>query len=544
MAVLAAVSAALIGPNLPGARSAALVAWHGLTNGATKGTTSVTGNGSTPQGIEISTLVQVGEEEVDDPSVALFEVHSIVPTRELIAALDYFDGNTWSASAIASQPELGGFVTSLGADERRPPALSPDGPGHAKLVQVFEVAALGGHYVPTWGTPAGIDGAGHVSQDGPGGSIVSDAALRRGVAYAVSSVVANPSAVELEAVSTDTSQAQYLQLPSGLPSQVVALANRIVAGAATPYAKALKLEKYLTSSRYRYRLPTRTGPGSDSSASDYGALLTFLFKTKTGYCQQFATAFAVLARIEGLPTRLAVGFLPGSPLGHDDWQVDGSDTHAWPQVLFDQYGWIDFEPTPSTTTVGTTGPGISTTSGPPSSSTTTTTLVPPHNSKPPKTGGLTGPGGHEHGGHKGSQPPAALWLLVPLAFVAWAGTVLCRRRLAQRRSRTESRAGVLAAWAEATRVLDLAGISRRRAETCLELATRVSVAGVLSADAQIALDDLARLATSASYGAQPPGEAGLRQALSDARAVVKSARGSIARWQLVVAALDPRTIAG
>jgi hypothetical protein len=103
---------------------------------------------------------------------------------------------------------------------------------------------------------------------------------------------------------------------------------------------------------------------------------------------------------------------------------------------------------------------------------------------------------------------------------------------------------VLAAWSEAARILDLVGISRRRAETRIELATRVSLAGVLSVDAQIALEDLARLATSASYGVQPPGEAGLRQALSDARAVVRSARSSVARWQLITSALDPRTFAG
>jgi transglutaminase-like putative cysteine protease len=541
MAVLAAVAAALIGPNLPGARSAALVAWHGLGGRSTKGTTVAPGSGPAPRGIEINTLVQVGQEEVDDPSVALFQVYSSVRTLELIAAFDNFDGTSWSVSPAGRQPGPGGFATSLGADEQEPPALAADGPGHAKLVQVFKVAGLGGHYVPSWGVPVGIDDVGSVSRDGPGGSIVSGTALREGLVYAVSSAIADPSTPELEAASTDTSQSQYLQLPAGLPPRLVALADRIVSRTATPYAKALALVAYLTSSSFHYRLPSRSGLGAASSASAYSALVSFLFKSRTGYCQQFATAFAVLARIDGLPTRIAVGFQPGSPLGHDEWQVEGSDTHAWPQVLFKQYGWIDFEPTPGTTAVGTSGPGVSTTTRP-TIATSTVTTAPPHNRS--STGGATGPGTRERGAHKGSGPPAALWLVIPFALLAWAGGVLLHRRLMLTRSRAEPRAGVLAAWGEALRILDLAGIRRRRGETCLELATRVSSAGVLSEAAEVALKDLARLATSAGYAAMPPGDAGLHQAVFDAKTVGRSARRRVARWQLVVAAFDPRAFLG
>jgi hypothetical protein len=91
-------------------------------------------------------------------------------------------------------------------------------------------------------------------------------------------------------------------------------------------------------------------------------------------------------------------------------------------------------------------------------------------------------------------------------------------------------------------MLDLAGIRRRRAETYLELARRVGSAGVLSDDADLALRDLARLATTASYAAASPGPDGSRQAMEDARKVTRSARRRIARWQRVAAALDPRSL--
>ena len=114
------------------------------------------------------------------------------------------------------------------------------------------------------------------------------------------------------------------------------------------------------------------------------------------------------------------------------------------------------------------------------------------------------------------------------------------RWLRLRRSRRESRAGILAAWGEALRTLDLAGIRRRRAETYLELASRVTSTGVLSEEAELALGHLARLATTASYAASPPSEVGTRQAMSDARTVVRSARRRVAPWQRIAAALDPR----
>jgi hypothetical protein len=108
--------------------------------------------------------------------------------------------------------------------------------------------------------------------------------------------------------------------------------------------------------------------------------------------------------------------------------------------------------------------------------------------------------------------------------------------------RRESRAGILAAWGEALRTLDLAGIRRRRAETYLELARRVTSTGVLSDEAELAFRNLARLATTASYAGAPPGDFAARQATRDANTVVHSARRRIARWQRIAAALDPRSL--
>ena len=65
---------------------------------------------------------------------------------------------------------------------------------------------------------------------------------------------------------------------------------------------------------------------------------------------------------------------------------------------------------------------------------------------------------------------------------------------------------------------------------------------MLSEEAEVALRDLARLATTASYAALAPPDAGTRQALRDAKTIARSARRRVARWQRVVAALDPRSL--
>ena len=56
---------------------------------------------------------------------------------------------------------------------------------------------------------------------------------------------------------------------------------------------------------------------------------------------------AVLARLLDIPSRVAVGYTEGSPIGHDRWDVRTSDAHAWPELYFQGAGWLRFEPTPS-----------------------------------------------------------------------------------------------------------------------------------------------------------------------------------------------------
>ena len=70
------------------------------------------------------------------------------------------------------------------------------------------------------------------------------------------------------------------------------------------------------------------------------------YETRRGYCVQFATAMIMMARAQGIPARMAIGFLPGQAAGTDKYIVKASDAHAWPELFFQGYGWLRFEPTP------------------------------------------------------------------------------------------------------------------------------------------------------------------------------------------------------
>jgi transglutaminase-like putative cysteine protease len=121
---------------------------------------------------------------------------------------------------------------------------------------------------------------------------------------------------------------------------LLAIAAKHTAHATTPLQQAMDLQNWLTSPAFTYTLKAKwpdSGPW----------LLSFLTKDRRGDCEQFAPAFAILARLLGIPARLAVGFTAGTEKAGGVWDVTSADAHAWPELWFPQVGWIRFEPTPS-----------------------------------------------------------------------------------------------------------------------------------------------------------------------------------------------------
>ncbi len=163
------------------------------------------------------------------------------------------------------------------------------------------------------------------------------------IRYAGNSRLPPRDAGKLRAAGTDYSReitSTYLQLPAGLDRRIPDLAREITKNAQTPFDKALRIETYLRM-RFAYTLNLSGKPGQDPLAH-------FLFETRAGHCEYFASAMAMMLRTLGIPSREVNGFLPGeyNDLG-GDYIVRASDAHSWVEVYFPGNGWQVFDPTPS-----------------------------------------------------------------------------------------------------------------------------------------------------------------------------------------------------
>lgn len=160
--------------------------------------------------------------------------------------------------------------------------------------------------------------------------------------YGALSSLSTATEEELRSASSDYPDSirnRYLALPDTVPDRVLGLARDLTATSATPYDRAVAIESYLRA--YPYNLDVPLPPPSSEDIVDY-----FLFELKEGYCDYYATSMVVLARAAGLPARLVIGYAPGTYDARGAvYVVTEADAHAWVEVYFPEYGWIEFEPT-------------------------------------------------------------------------------------------------------------------------------------------------------------------------------------------------------
>ncbi len=141
----------------------------------------------------------------------------------------------------------------------------------------------------------------------------------------------------------------YLQLPDGIPETLSRAAQAILEetvaaeGSDDRLAVGLTMERWL-SSNFVYDEAAPYDPTSDPD--DPYAVVEALLTQRRGFCVHYATAFTILARELGIPTRLAVGYASRTEPGDSFGVVLGRDLHAWPEIFINGVGWVAFEPTP------------------------------------------------------------------------------------------------------------------------------------------------------------------------------------------------------
>jgi len=136
----------------------------------------------------------------------------------------------------------------------------------------------------------------------------------------------------------------YLSLPQDVITQrTLELAKLITSGLDDDFNKAVAIEKYLREN-YKYNIDVVNVP-EDRDFVDF-----FLFESKEGYCTYYASAMAILLRLEGIPTRYVEGYIAQDRISDDIFEVRQEHAHAWVEAFIEPVGWMLFEPTPAYST--------------------------------------------------------------------------------------------------------------------------------------------------------------------------------------------------
>lgn len=223
-----------------------------------------------------------------------------------------------------------------------PPGLTK--PGKRVRAEV-SVKDIGGEYLPAPYAPQAQDAEGRWRHDPLSLAIISTEDTNRTEAirnksYTVDALLNDPTAEDftLAEVGTPPDAKTTTAVPRDVPKAITDLTSEWTKDATTPVLKAAAIQRHLTDPRvFTYSTTAPPGDGFD-------VLTNFLTKDHAGYCVHYAASMALMARIEGIPARVSVGFLPGEKVG-DHYEVKASNMHAWPELYFKDYGWVRFEPT-------------------------------------------------------------------------------------------------------------------------------------------------------------------------------------------------------
>jgi transglutaminase-like putative cysteine protease len=428
-----------------------------------------------------------------DPPAELFTVQitrhngDVTIDRVRVAALDSFDGAVWSQSRDFV---ITGSVLPEGSP-LDPPVVTVD--------LDVDVAQLPTPFLPVIGQPVRV-AADEVAFDPLGGTLVSTRPAVLGYQYRLTAQVRPvDDSLGRALVSQTPADRAYTELPDA-PSWLYDEARRITSGLPTPDTQLLAIEAYLQ--EFRYSVAARPG-------HSYGAVRRVLqgqADNEAGSAEQFASAFAMLARASGYPARVAVGYrLSDEKRTGDEYHVDSSDAHAWPEVHFAGLGWVAFEPT------NTDNPE---TDSPPRE--TTAPELPADESEQPRQPDVDAVQGGTEVAGGGFAPKARRAALVVAAILLAVlgilfGVVLAKslRRLRRARHGTAPER-IAAAWRETTDRLRERGV---RAPPTLT-PTQVSRAAAVTGTGARAADQLAELAlivtTAVCAPYEPPDEAARR----------------------------------
>ncbi len=327
--------------------------------------------------VSYNPFVGIRQSLVSQTNVPVFvaAVEGGVPADQIfwrMLTLDSFDGAQWH---VGGEPEI---VHPEEIDSFEPDTSAFFGPT-TRVTQEVTVLALQMDWLPAAYSPVDMSASNRAVDRGyrvktDDGALRFDALTYRGMAYSVESQVprpdldvlsrnadGSPSIVFVGAIEEDDFAVEpdipamevreleeterHLELPIELDGRIRALAADTTRGLETDFEKALALESlFRTPGNFVYSTSVLPGHG----ASDLAAWLLDPTSDnfRTGYCEQFSTSMAVMARALGIPSRVVLGFTPGTLFEDGRVVVRDRNAHAWVELWMPTQGWVRFDPTP------------------------------------------------------------------------------------------------------------------------------------------------------------------------------------------------------
>ena len=316
MAGIAVVAIVLVIPKAPIADttiSPGLIDWTRIGTGGTS---------------QLDVQADVGDYLTSGRDAELLRIRSDEPLRWRAGTLDYFDGYRWQDTTEREQgygEEVGPLVETEIVRQS------------VEVVDAQTDRVFGGYRITSTSVPD--------AEENTDGSWSIGGTFGEGDTYWLLSEVPQPSEEQLWSAGTDypaSVREKYLQLPSNTPPIVAKRAREIERryDPATPYDRARAIERYLRyDGGFIYNLNV-------SYRRADAAVEEFLGEGKEGFCTQFATSMALIAREMDLPSRVVYGATQGQQVGPDEYLVTGHNMHTWVEIYFPGVGWYPMDPTP------------------------------------------------------------------------------------------------------------------------------------------------------------------------------------------------------
>ncbi|MGH3885853.1 MAG: transglutaminase TgpA family protein [Pseudonocardiaceae bacterium] len=469
-----------------------------------------TGDGRQISGIGLNPFTSLRGQLNTGRVVDLFRVRGLEQRAYLRAlTLSRFDARVgWQRGPLDGAVPVGGAQQP---PRRLPLPVGVAEPVSGSVVQVqIEPINYVDNWLPSFGYPLVLADIGPDWNYDPDATTIFSDRRQRAQPYTEFGVLPQPDPQLLRAAGPGVSapfatiDPRYLDT-GGVDPRVAQLAAQVTAGSRTAFDATVAVNQWFSQpgSGFSYDLQTAPGNGGD-------ALVDFLFTGRRGYCEQFASAMAIMLRTLHVPARVAVGFTPGIATG-DSRLITTEDAHAWVEAWFPGAGWLPFDPTPlsdgRTAIPGYVAPGR------------TQPAETPLTTRPPATattapapdvvaGAAQDPGAGEPGLGGGTR--IGLALVGVLVFAVLAGlTPLTVREVRRRRRLHLVGAGgpdaVCAAWEEVLAESADRGVVFPAGETVRATARRLADEHALDGTGQAALHTLVGAVERTWYAPHIPG---------------------------------------